>query len=498
MSEEQDISMNEIYNKMFKIYNYYTNDISNNEKILETFSSQSVTQDISMNEIINKMFNMYNNYTFNTSNNSNDTSNDTSNNEKILETFYLLPLTDDIINEFNNFKRNIESLGIYINFTALELYNVMKNFELKASFLTTEQKSNRKKILTFIKNELIKFKDSGKLNTLINSDFSKPPFGPSQSTNVQVQEPNKWCYLYTDCNRTRIVLNSTQIQDVVKFNHSNFPIKSLSSSGVVITGYTELDFRGVEYKFIPPYSDAEAQAQNQQNQQAQQNIQTKGLQMSNFKISNDNTIIDINCLQIPLKSLIITPIQSAITIASISTQPPKYMPPELKENALATYTFFQNTIDLFLNDIDPEKTCPICTSSTCPACPAEKVCPICQSGTCQTCPVCPICPMCPTCPTCQTCQTCQTCERCEKCPPEKVCPVCPAEKVCPVCPAEKVCPPEKVCPVCPAEKVCQICPAEKVCQICPAEKDITIFYFIIIISVIIICVLLYMYVNKKQ
>jgi hypothetical protein len=448
------------------MYNYYTNDISNNEKISEPFTSQSVTQDdISMNEIFNKMFYMYNNYTFNSSNNSNDTSNDTSNNEKILEPFYLPPLTNDSINNFNTFKREIESLGVYINFTAIELYNMMKNLELKASFLTTEQKSNRKKILTFIQNELYKFKDSGKLYTLVNSDTSKPLFEQQQSKqSTNEQTSKKWCYLYTDCNRTRLVFMSDNIQDVEQFNNSNFPIKSISSSGVVITAYTEPDFRGVDYKFIPTYSG--------------NNIDAADAQARNSDIFNSNGIIDINCSHVPLKSLIITPIQSIKNSLSIAKEShiPRYMPPEEKENVLAAYTFFQNTIDLFLNDIDPITTCPSTTSTVCPTCPA--------------------------CQNCERCPTYPNCERCERCPAEKVCPVCPAEKICPaekVCP---VCPAEKVCPVCPAEK---ICPAEKVCPVCPAEKvcqdDTTKWYSIIgVLSFLLLLCLIAIgyFANKKQ
>lgn len=41
------------------------------------------------------------------------------------------------------------------------------------------------------------------------------------------------------------------------------------------------------------------------------------------------------------------------------------IPPQLKENALAFSTLFQNTIDLFLNelnDIDKPTICPTCTT----------------------------------------------------------------------------------------------------------------------------------------
>jgi hypothetical protein len=45
----------------------------------------------------------------------------------------------------------------------------------------------------------------------------------------------------------------------------------------------------------------------------------------------------------------------------------------MKENVLAAFTLFQNTLDLFLNeinDIDNPKICPTCLP--CPVCPPEK------------------------------------------------------------------------------------------------------------------------------
>jgi hypothetical protein len=164
---------------------------------------------------------------------------------KPVEPFTLKPLTKEEEKLFTM----ITLLGYDINFTAQELYDVMENLEFKASALTAQQRTNRKTIFTFIKNELKKFKDSGKLFILINTG---------------------------------------SVDDVL----SQLPLYGNSNSEGMITNTD----------------------------------------------SSSNTFTNV-----------------------ITT------PPETKDNILATFTLFQNIIDLFLNeinDIENPKICPTC--STCP------------------------------------------------------------------------------------------------------------------------------------
>jgi len=49
-------------------------------------------------------------------------------------------LTEINISEFNKVVIIVKEKGFDINFTAQELYDVIKNVELKTSLLTTEQK----------------------------------------------------------------------------------------------------------------------------------------------------------------------------------------------------------------------------------------------------------------------------------------------------------------------------------------------------------------------
>ena len=101
-------------------------------------------------------------------------------NKKIVEPFMLQPIEDNIIKEFNEGVQNAKTHGYEINFTIEELYNVLSLLELKAKLLTSVQRLKRKKIFTCIKDELIKFKESGKINGFI----SQLPLSNVEKTNV--------------------------------------------------------------------------------------------------------------------------------------------------------------------------------------------------------------------------------------------------------------------------------------------------------------------------
>jgi len=414
------------------------------------------TQDISTNESINQIYNKMLKVV-------NFFSDDNSENSKILETFTLEPLTDDDIRVFNNIvikEKEKKKFHNDINFTAQELYDVMQNLDLKANVLTQEQKSNRKKILTFIKNELIQLKESGKLYTYINypaqlSSFLKQLFSEQapETSIAPIKYIKNGCSLYAECNFTNGQYGRFNITEIEKYNDIN--IKSIKSQGVLITGFSEPNFKGLQTDYI--YTDVNVEClskpiksiiikpiidtvlpsitssksslenycylysncnfnsnsktntvektsddliiMNSNTEKKYDNINIKSIKSNEFiltlysepnfrgekivldprlkdDISISNYSISFNqmnlyCLDKTVRSIILTPIIPTEILLEIPPETPPTL--QMKENALAAFTLFQNTIDLFLNeinDIDNPKICPTCLP--CPICPPEK------------------------------------------------------------------------------------------------------------------------------
>jgi hypothetical protein len=94
-------------------------------------------------------------------------------NSKTIETFYLQSVDNNMKTAFIETVIRAKNDGYEINFTIDELHNVLSYLELRAKLLTSDQQEKRKKVFTFIKDILIKFKQSGNLDILIN-DLLKP------------------------------------------------------------------------------------------------------------------------------------------------------------------------------------------------------------------------------------------------------------------------------------------------------------------------------------
>jgi hypothetical protein len=120
----------------------------------------NTNNDISINIIYNELLKMYNNsFNFNKS--------------TIVEPFSLPPIDNNMKTAFINIVIIAKNNGYEFNFTIDELYNVLSYLELRAKILTLEQQEKRKKVFVNIKDILIKLKESGNLDILIN-DLLKP------------------------------------------------------------------------------------------------------------------------------------------------------------------------------------------------------------------------------------------------------------------------------------------------------------------------------------
>jgi hypothetical protein len=130
----------------------------------------------SIQTIFKEISNIYNNYKFNNLN-TNEPFSVPSDDNNIKSTFIEI-----VIIAKNN--------GYEINFTIDELNDVLKYLELRANLLTSEQQEKRKKVFINIKNILIKFKESGKLDEFINN-LINPILGSALESNFNpALEPN--------------------------------------------------------------------------------------------------------------------------------------------------------------------------------------------------------------------------------------------------------------------------------------------------------------------
>ena len=118
-----------------------------------------------------------------TNNLINISTNISTNNSKIVEPFMLPPIDDTMIKDFNQGVDIAKSHGYEINFTLEELYNVFSLLELKTKLLTMDQRLKRKKIFTYIKDKLTKFKESGEIYGLVH-ELSK--LNPNLNVHVNV------------------------------------------------------------------------------------------------------------------------------------------------------------------------------------------------------------------------------------------------------------------------------------------------------------------------
>ena len=135
-------------NKFFIIYIYIMN-------------KNDISMNISINIIYNELLKMYNNK---------------FNNLKTIETFSLPSIDNNMKTAFIDIAITAKNYGYEINFTIDELHNVLSYLELRAKLLTLEQQEKRKKVFINIKDILVKLKESGHLDTLIN-DLLKPGIG---------------------------------------------------------------------------------------------------------------------------------------------------------------------------------------------------------------------------------------------------------------------------------------------------------------------------------
>jgi len=127
-------------NKFFIIYIYIMN-------------KNDISMNISINIIYSELLKMYNN-------------------SKTIETFSLPSIDNNMKTAFIYEAIKAKNNGYEINFTIDELHNVLSNLELRAKLLTREQQKKRKKVFINIKDILIKFKESGNLDTFINNFFN--------------------------------------------------------------------------------------------------------------------------------------------------------------------------------------------------------------------------------------------------------------------------------------------------------------------------------------
>jgi hypothetical protein len=93
---------------------------------------------------------------------------------KTSEPFTNLSDIKNNLNDIKNYKLIKQNYDIINNFSIEEFKDVIKNLELKAIKLTKEQITYRKKYLTNIKKLLLSFKDSGKINEIVNKLPSLP------------------------------------------------------------------------------------------------------------------------------------------------------------------------------------------------------------------------------------------------------------------------------------------------------------------------------------
>jgi chromosome segregation ATPase len=114
--------------------------------------------DISMNIIYNELLKMYNNH-FNKS--------------TIVEPFTLPSVNNNMKNFFIEIVIRAKNYGYEINFTIDEFNNVFSYLELRAKLLTFEQQEKRKKVFINIKDILLKFKELGQLDIIINEIITK-------------------------------------------------------------------------------------------------------------------------------------------------------------------------------------------------------------------------------------------------------------------------------------------------------------------------------------
>ena len=110
------------------------------------------------------------------------------NNSKTIELFSL-PLIngkipDDLKSVYIEDVLKLKNDGIDINFTIDELENVLNNLKSRAKLLTFEQQEKRKKVFINIKDILLKFKELGQLNIIINEIITKS----SQAINQTLEQ----------------------------------------------------------------------------------------------------------------------------------------------------------------------------------------------------------------------------------------------------------------------------------------------------------------------